>query len=331
VAIEPCPLRAALRRWLVEVPAGAAGVVAVSGGPDSVALLRALVLESTTPLVVAHLNHRLRGVESNTDEAFVRKLHAELAGAGANLLLHCDRMDVRELARGDNLEGAARRIRYEWLTRVARDSGAAWVATGHTADDQAETVLHGLLRGTGLRGLSGIARRRDLAPGIELVRPLLQVRRAEVLDFLARLGQPYCQDSSNLDLQLTRNRLRHELLAMLAQGYNPAVVDVLNRLADQANEVQTFVANQAAALLSAAELPRAGKMVVLDARQLSAAPVVLLRETLRLLWLREGWPLGAMGYEAWQRAAALVRGEDAAMDFPGGLHMRRVGHVIQIV
>jgi tRNA(Ile)-lysidine synthase len=191
-------------------------------------------------------------------------------------------------------------------------------------------VLHRLLRGTGLRGLSGIPRRRTLAPGIELIRPLLQVRRAEVIAFLQQLGQPCRHDSSNLDPQFTRNRLRHALLPLLAREYNPAVVEVLNHLADQAHEVHAYVADQAAALLSAVELPRAGKTVVLDARQLAAAPPVLLRESLRLLWEREGWPLQAMGFDAWQRASTAVRDEGAAGDFPGGVRMRRVGHVVQI-
>src|SRR5439155_11377281 len=103
----------------------------------------------------------------------------------------CARADVGAQARreGDNLESVARRIRYDWLVHVARDVHAPFVATGHTADDQAETVLHRLLRGTGLKGLRGIAARRTLAPGIELIRPLLEVTRAEVLAYLEAEGQ----------------------------------------------------------------------------------------------------------------------------------------------
>jgi tRNA(Ile)-lysidine synthase len=290
-----------------------------------VALLRALLQETAAPLVVAHLNHQLRGADSDADEAFVRGLVPGLA-------CRCERLDVRSLAKGegDNLESVGRRLRYAWLTSVAQETGAAWVATGHTADDQAETVLHRLLRGTGLRGLAGIPRRRPLALGIDVVRPLLEVRRSQVVAYLEHLGQPSRHDRSNLDPQFTRNRLRHELLPLLAKDYNPAVVDVLNRLAVQAEEAYAFVADQGSALLSIVELPRAGKTIVLDAKQLVAAPAVLVREALRLLWEREAWPLGEMGFEAWQRATAVIRGEETAVDFPGGVRMRRAGHVVQI-
>src|SRR5207245_2885635 len=117
--------------------------------------------------------------------------------------------------------------------------------TGHTADDQAETVLHRLLRGTGLHGLGGIPARRDLAAGIEVVRPLLGTSRAEVLAYLQAEKQAFRQDSSNADLGFTRNRIRHELLPDLAR-YNPAIVSLLCRLADQAHEVQAIVAADAA-------------------------------------------------------------------------------------
>src|SRR5207249_9959188 len=128
--------------------------------------------------------------------------------AETRLQFHVERIDVRTETAGDNLESAARRLRYEWFARLARETGAAWVATGHTADDQAETVLHRLLRGTGLRGLAGIPRRRELAPGIVLVRPLLSVRRVELLGYLAQLVQTYCEDRSNRERRYTRNRRR---------------------------------------------------------------------------------------------------------------------------
>src|SRR5690606_24443286 len=127
---------------------------------------------------------------------------------------------------GENLEQVAREERYAWLARVAAEEGAGWVATGHTADDQAETVLHRLLRGTGLRGLRGIAARRELRPGIWLLRPLLHLGRADVLAYLGALGQDYRRDSSNLDPRFTRNRIRSELLPLL-RTFNPDVTRAL--------------------------------------------------------------------------------------------------------
>jgi tRNA(Ile)-lysidine synthase len=301
------------------------GVVAVSGGPDSVALLRALrEARGIGPLVAAHLNHQLRGSEGDADETFVRELCA-----GWSLECRCRRIDVRAAAGGDNLEAAARRLRYEWLAQVAAEWGAGWVATGHTADDQAETVLHRLLRGTGLKGLRGIAARRALAPGVALVRPLLTTTRAEVMTYLNEAGQAYRQDSSNLDPAFTRNRIRHQLLPLLASEYNPEIVACLSRLAGQAEEAYAGEAEEARALLGAAEMPRAGAVLVFDAGRLDQAPRQRLREMFRLLWEREGWPAGAMGFEAWERVAATARGE-AVGDLPGGVRVRRGGQVVQV-
>jgi tRNA(Ile)-lysidine synthase len=170
------------------------GVVAVSGGPDSVALLRILSnLQADGNfgrLIACHLNHQLRGLESDEDEVFVRNLAEELT-----VSFESSRVDVSRVARekGENLESCGRRLRYEWLTQIARDTGAAWVATGHTADDQAETVLHRLLRGSGLQGLCGIPDRRQLTAGVDVVRPLLGVRRAEVLAYLEAEHEVHAQ------------------------------------------------------------------------------------------------------------------------------------------
>jgi len=312
-----------------------AGVVAVSGGPDSVALLRALlaVRPAHVPLVIAHLNHRLRGGDSDADEAFVAALHTRLQAEGtANLGYRCERIDVAAHAaeRGDNLEAAARTIRYDWLADVACEAGARWVATGHTADDQAETVLHRLLRGTGLKGLCGIPPRRELAPGIEVIRPLLSVTRVQVLAFLKALGQDMRQDASNADLRLTRNRIRHELLPLLAERYNPAIAGVLCRLAEQTRDVQQREEMAAQALLAEAKLPRAGELLVFDATRLSAAPRQLVREVFRLVWERSDWPVGEIGFEGWDRVAAVAFGEVTAVDLPGGVRVRRRGRVVQV-
>jgi tRNA(Ile)-lysidine synthase len=311
-------------------------VVAVSGGPDSVALLRALVelrVAADGPLIVAHLNHQLRGPESDGDEAFVAALHATLVTAGATgLQLRCQQIDVAGQARaeGDNLEKVARKVRYAWLAAVAREAGVRLVATAHTANDQAETVLHRLLRGTGLKGLRGIAARRTLAGGIELVRPLLTTTRAEVLAYLEEMQQAHRHDPSNFDLARTRNRIRHELLPHLAECYNPAVVEALGRLARQAAEAYDRHEGDADYLLTRAERPRAGGILVFSRSWLAAAPRRLVREVFRLAWAREGWPLAGMGMDQWDRLAGLAAGESTAADFPGGVRARCRRRVVQI-
>jgi tRNA(Ile)-lysidine synthase len=312
-------------------------VAAVSGGPDSVALLRALLAARPAaapfPVVVAHLNHGLRGAESDADEDFVAGLCAGLTAAGVpGLTAVRARLDVAALARaeGANLEAAARRARYAWLTEAARTAGARWVATGHTADDQAETVLHRLLRGAGLQGLRGIAARRELAPGVGLVRPLLAVTRAEVLAYLRELGQPFRTDSTNTDLKRMRNRIRHELLPLLARRYNPGAAAVLARLAAQADEAHREEEAAAAALLAEAERPRAGSLLVLDVARLAAAPRRLVRAALRRAWAREDWPVDAMTFEKWERLAGVALGESPAVDLPGRVRARRRDRVLQI-
>jgi tRNA(Ile)-lysidine synthase len=322
-------------RSLADAPAGV--VVAVSGGADSVALARALDdardPHTPFPLVLAHLNHQLRGRDSDGDEEFVVELHAQLTAAGRpNLMLSRTRRDMAAEARaeGANLEALARRERYRWLAEVARTHGIRYIATGHTANDQAETVLHRLLRGTGLRGLRGIAARRELESGLQVVRPLLPATRADILAYLHELRQPYREDATNQDRRYTRNRIRHELLPLLARQFNPAIVRVLASLAEQAEEAYRIEEAAAFALLSETELPRAGELLIFDRRRLLTAPRHRVREMFRLVWTREDWPLGGMDRAAWERLACVVFDDLTAVDLPGGLHARRRERVVQV-
>jgi tRNA(Ile)-lysidine synthase len=322
-------LMRALARYLD--PSDGGLVIAVSGGADSVALARAAALARSaggSRLVLAHLNHRLRGDESDADEAFVTDLAKQLPGVE---LCHA-RLDVAAEAQqaGANLEATARELRYGWLEKTARERNLGRVATAHTADDQAETVLHRLLRGTGLQGLRGIAACRPLTPDVELVRPFLAITRAEVLAFLQSLGQPFRDDSSNRDLRYTRNRIRHQLLPLLASQYNPGIATILGRLAAQADEAFRDEEAAAAALLAATELPRAGRQLVFDASRLAAAPEREVRAMLRLVWEREGWSRDAMGFDAWHRLTALARGDGKAADFPEGVHACVRGRVVLV-
>jgi tRNA(Ile)-lysidine synthase len=301
------------------------GVVAVSGGADSVALLRILA-GWVGPLIVAHVNHQLRGADSDADEQYVRDLASSL-----RLTCQSIAIDVVGEARrnGANLEDAARRLRYDWLACVARESGASWIATGHSADDQAETVLHRLLRGTGIQGLRGIARQRELQPGIMLVRPLLIAGRSEILDFLNSIGQPWREDLSNRDPAFTRNRIRHELIPLL-RSFNPSVTQVLSRLSEQANELHDMLEPAAMALLAQAELPAAGHWRIFGATALKSAAPYCVRAMFRLLWEREGWSLNEMSFEHWKRLVNVASGQEKAVDLPGGVRARRAENVVQV-
>jgi tRNA(Ile)-lysidine synthase len=275
-------------------------------------------------LVIAHLNHQLRGPDSDADAAFVAELLP-------NLPHRVEAIDVAALAAasGVNLEAVARRARYDFLTRVAHETQAAWVATAHTLDDQAETILHRLIRGSGLRGLRGIAARRELAPGIVLLRPMLTVSRTEVIAYLQEINQNWREDATNRDPAFTRNRIRHELLPML-RTFNPAITETLARTAAEAEEVYWYVEEDIAWLLAQVELDHAGRILILNREKLSNAIPHAIRELFHLIWRREGWPIGDMTREHWQRAADVALGRAPAWDLPGGIRIVGTPRVVRL-
>ncbi len=216
------------------VPGDRVGV-AVSGGADSVALLR--LLESLRDalgisLLVVHFDHALRGAESDAHARFV----AELARA-RGLAFIVTREDVAAAAARHrwNLEDAARRLRYSFFERLAQEGRATRIAVAHTADDQAETVLAHLFRGTGPAGLAGIY---PLAGAV--VRPLLRTRRQDLRRYLGALGQAWCEDSTNRDLRRQRARIREQLLPVLERDFSPRIVRHLAQLSRLSREEQTF-------------------------------------------------------------------------------------------
>lgn len=219
--------------------------LAVSGGADSVALLRLLLeLRSDLGVVlsVVHLNHCLRGAESDTDEQFVDDLAARY-----DLPFFSVRHDVRAHAaqRKLSIETAAREVRYQYFEDLLRQDEFNKLATAHTLDDQAETVLLRLLRGSGLRGLSAIRPRllvKDVAEQVcgEIIRPLLNTRREAAAAYLLELGQKWREDATNQQLQFTRNRVRHVLVPLLEKEFNPAAAEKLAELAEIARGEEEF-------------------------------------------------------------------------------------------
>lgn len=197
------------------LPRGGKVLAAVSGGADSVCLAHWLSVQAkrkNLEVALLHVNHGLREKEAERDAASVRAL-----GKRLGLKTYVVRADVRGRAakRGLGLEDAGRRERYRALVARARRGKFGLVATGHHLDDQAETVLLHLLRGTSLEGLGGIAPRRPLAPGLELIRPLLPLSRDEVRAYLDVHGLPWREDRSNADPKFTRNWIRREVLPLL--------------------------------------------------------------------------------------------------------------------
>lgn len=311
-------------------------LLAVSGGSDSVALLRAAISLKTGGdgrLVVAHFNHRLRPGQSDQDQQFVANLCGKF---GIACEIGQMPQAAWEHATGDGIEAAARAARYTFLEQTAARLGARYVVTGHTADDQAETILHRILRGTGLAGLAGMRRARPLGP-VTLLRPLLDFRRVALLEYLAQLGQDYRDDSSNHDPHFTRNRIRQQLLPELAAQFNPAVVDALLRLGLLAGEVQELVDQLVEDLWrgSVAESP-SGWMEV-RAIPLAGRQPYLVRQLLIAVWQRRQWPLQAMGLSQWNLLADMLFsiGKPAAATprkqiFPGAIVAEVVGDTLRL-
>lgn len=296
-------LRAAVQRYDL-VALGDTVLVAVSGGADSVALLAALrELQGAfgIGLVAAHLNHGLRGAESVADCAFVERLAGELA-----VPLHVDTAQVPS----GNLEAEARRVRYAFLERAATALGATKIATAHTLDDQAETVLLRLLRGAGRRGLGGIRPRRG-----RIIRPLIGCDRVQVRSFLVERGLDWRRDRSNFDVTYARACIRAGYLPALAREFNPRLARALARLADVLREEDALLDRLAATV------PGAGE--ALDLAVLCALEAPIARRVVRRWWRRygSGRRLGLAHVEA---ALALARREagGGGVRVPGGAVVR---------
>lgn len=206
-------------------------LVALSGGPDSVALLRMLI-DKGFKVEAAHCNFHLRGAESDRDEAFCKALCEKLG-----VKLHTAHFDTKEFAqlRGISIEMAARDLRYRWFAQLARDTNAEGVCVAHHSDDQVETILLNLLRGTGLKGLLGMRRRNGI-----FLRPLLNMSRKDILEYLDRIGQDYVTDSTNLEDDVQRNKLRLDIIPML-EKVTPAAKQNILRMADNLGDIEKVV------------------------------------------------------------------------------------------
>ncbi|WP_165222029.1 tRNA lysidine(34) synthetase TilS [Aquisphaera insulae] len=312
------------RRWPDLL--GRPWIVAVSGGGDSVGLL--LALHAIAPsldlrLSVAHLDHGVRGEEADADAAFV----AELA---TGLGLPVD-LGHWQPSRGGHFEADARRARLAWLLEVARGRGACAVVLGHTADDQAETILHRILRGTGLRGLAGIPARRPMAddPPVALIRPMLAISRSEIRSSLAALGQPYREDATNADTARTRSRIRLDLIPHLAGRYNPRVAEAIGRLGRLAAGSQRVLEFCLDSLDRETLLAASPDRVELDRARLAALPPPLRIELLRRAWRRAGWPEVGMGARRWRRLGRLAsRPASPAHDIGHGIRICVSGNIV---
>lgn len=239
-------------------------LAAVSGGPDSVAMVLALLdlaqkLDFTVG--IAHLNHMLRDEAAQMDEVFVRRLAHRL-----NLTFHHTRADIKAIAGRDktSLEDAGRNARYSFFQKLCKRYGYTRVATGHTKDDNAELVLMNLLRGSGPKGLAGIPPVRENL----FIRPLIRISKEGIIDFLDSRKQVYQVDASNLDPVFLRNRIRKDLIPFIQKEFNPAVIDSLNRLSRILSVEDEFMACEALSAYDTCQIQSTKTSVVFQISQL---------------------------------------------------------------
>ncbi len=320
--------------------------VGLSGGADSVALLRALAARSVEHGLVihaAHLHHGLRGAEADGDLEFCRVLAAKM-----EIPLHEARVDTAASAETDRqsgkaretLEGAARRLRYGWFRELLALGEVDAVATAHTLDDQAETVLAKFLRGAWTEGLAGISPVLKFPEG-PILRPLLATTRAEIEAYLGELGQDWREDTSNRHLTFTRNRIRHELLPLL-EGWNPRLREHLAQMADLAREEESWwqaeLARLALQLLlpgrpvrgggrSAGSGPAAG--LAMEVTRLAILAPALQRRLLRHAAEQFGVQLEFAATEA-LRSLALSGRAGQRLAFPAGLRAERTARELRL-
>ncbi len=317
---------------------GTALVVAVSGGPDSTALLRSLhrlAGDHRLDLHVAHIIHDLRGLESEEDAQFVADLAAQL-----DLPITVERRDpsaYQRQRRISSLEQATRELRYSFLSAVARRQSAQAVAVGHTSDDQAETVLLHLLRGSGLHGLRGMTEISPWPwpsenPDLRLFRPLLQIARAETADYCRALGQPFRTDSENDQPYFARNRVRNQLIPLLEREFNPRVKDALVRLSHTAALDLDYLERECDRLwppLTADSIP-SGAVSGADAIQLDLAVLATAHPALQRLALRRAYATLAGDARRLQEdhltamTSAINATPGFAMSLPRGIWLHRV-------
>ena len=312
-------------------------IVACSGGPDSTALLRSLHrLRSVhgLSLRVAHLNHDFRGAEADHDAAFVQLL-ADRLGLPSSI----DKEDpiAYQRSRGvSSFEQAAREMRYSFLHSVAAAVGASAVALGHTSDDQAETVLLHILRGSGMQGLKGMA---EISPwpwparerGPLLFRPLLDASKADTAAYCRELGQTYREDSGNYLWRFTRNRVRLDLMPRLARDYNPRVRDALLRLSRIAMDESDFLDSELDRRWDGIAIA-SDTGVLLDAGELTALHPALQRRALRRAYSLAAGDSRALGEVHLDAMVSLVQGGRGgrSLDLPRGITARIEANVIRI-
>ncbi len=302
-------------------------IVAVSGGPDSVALLKILHSINSAKnlhlsLFAAHLNHQLRGKFSEEDAQFVQKLSKDLS-----LPFVFKSVNVQKIADQTkrSIEETARRERYKFFMESARAYNASVVATGHTADDNAETLIHRIIRGTGIMGLGGIPIKRSLASGdkTQLVRPLLFTWRKDIIEYLGKEQVPYRTDATNYEPIYLRNKIRLELIPLLETQYNPNIKPLLIQLCQILSINNEYLTLEAEKILNDATVVGREDAYILRTHFLTKKPKILQFYIFREILTRMHIPLKDITYEHCTKMfdEIALAGKGRYFQLPGRLYL----------
>ena len=294
-------------------------LLAVSGGADSVAMAHALVRlrqqgAMDCNFVIGHINHRLRGAESDADEAFVDQL-----GESLGLPVVSQRMDINKYAAEQKLsiETAGRVVRLQSLVRMAIDNGCSAVATAHHKDDLAETMIHRFMRGTGFRGLCGIWAESEVY-GAKFIRPMLGLRRADIIQYSKDTSIQWREDASNRNINFTRNKIRHRLLPLL-EAESRSIVDQLSMLSLETQRFQQFLKKQAQEIIGKAEYPQKRDQFEINRGLLKELPPWVFYEVVRELLTVLGAGLRNYSQAHFKAITKMCGQESTKADFPDGI------------
>ncbi|MFH1853951.1 MAG: tRNA lysidine(34) synthetase TilS [Candidatus Omnitrophota bacterium] len=299
-------------------------LIGLSGGPDSVALLRALILirqEYELKLYIAHMDHMFRGNESREDRKFCEALAGSL-----NLPIFCEEKNIPKIANEKKIssEEAARFERYDFFFKIARENKIDKIAVGHTRDDQAETILMRLVRGSGMSGLGGMNPVKEIN-GMIIIRPLIDITRREIEDFIKEHRLECRHDSSNDKNIFTRNKVRHELIPFLEDKFNPNIKEILVNTAENLRAENEFLDKFSRRKLKIISRKNRRGEIVLDIKKLKKQPSAIKKRILRSALKELKGDLRRFTYQHWKEMDGLIgnRPANSIVDLPGGIDIKK--------
>ncbi len=297
-------------------------LVGLSGGPDSIALLRALLKlrqEFSLTICIAHLDHGFRGEESRADRKFCEDLAEKLG-----LDISCEEIDIPKIVKEKGLspEEAARLERYDFFKRVAAEKKITKVAIGHNRDDQAETILMRAFRGSGMSGLGGINPIKSMG-SLTIIRPLIDISRREIEEFVKENGFEVRHDSSNDKTLFTRNRIRHDLIPYLEKNFNINIKEVLANTAENLRSENEFLEKLARRKFKSMSRRNNSSEIVIDIKKFKKQSTALRKRILRAALEELKGNLRRLTYQHWKEMDELVekRPGNSIVDLPGGINV----------